>query len=507
MNDHVNVGSQTVTNSGSAVLRVVNPISITGHYNQTSEATLDIGVNSAANYGKLNVSDTATISSGSNIILHAVGGYRLSTGQTYTIATGAAGSDYNFDTLDASVIGFRNTLSTAVDGNALIVVVGPSSNIATTPNAITANTSLLNYGGTNPSLLSLATAVSDLTTTTEANRAGAQLGAPSTASTVQAAMQPAVDVLNVVSTRGEGARLARRDGDTGLSAGNPEAGFVLWGEGFGGFARQERREEVDGFTVTSVGASLGADTPLSDTVRVGGVFSYARTAVDGLGNLSGGSTDLDSYGLIGYVTYQANPWYMNVMAGGMLHHYESTRVVDFTGFSGTAYGKHTGYQYVGRINGGYSLSLGPTDSNFTLTPQASVTYSHLDQDGYTESGGNGAALRVGASSNDSVKSELGFKLEKGFQSEFGDIVPEFRVAWRHEFVDSRQRTNASFAADSASLTAFTTRGAKPVVDSAVIGVGVTLLKADELTVSLRSDTEVADRYIAETGLLRVRVNF
>ena len=73
----------------------------------------------------------------------------------------------------------------------------------------------------------------------------------------------------------------------------------------------------------------------------------------------------------------------------------------------------------------------------TITPLASMTYSYQHQDGYTESGGNGAALTLGASHTTSVKSELGAKIERAFQTRYGILIPSVQAAWRHEFDHTR----------------------------------------------------------------------
>jgi outer membrane autotransporter protein len=233
------------------------------------------------------------------------------------------------------------------------------------------------------------------------------------------------------------------------------------------------------------------------------VFTYSNTLIDEAGDTAGDSTRVNAYGLIGYASYTHEPWYLNLSAGAVLQRYDTTRVVDFTGFSGVASGRFSGQQYVARAEAGYPLAL----RGVTLTPLASLTYSFLHQASYTESGGNGAALSVGTTNTSSVRSGLGVKLERGFATSYGEIVPDIQAQWIHEYDRTRQATGARFAADPTGQTAFTTVGPTPVVDLADVSLGVTLLRANNLTVSARYEVQAAPRFVSQTGIVRLRQFF
>ncbi|MGV2293649.1 autotransporter domain-containing protein, partial [Trinickia sp. YCB016] len=220
---------------------------------------------------------------------------------------------------------------------------------------------------------------------------------------------------------------------------------------------------ADGYSANYGGLLFGADKAVGERWRAGGAFSFTTTAVNNTGDSAGDSTRVNAYGLFGYASYTAPKWYANLSAGAVLQHYDTTRVVDFTGFSGTAQGQFSGQQYVAQAEAGYPIALGA----YTLTPLTNLTYSYLHQNAYTESGGSGAALSVGAAHASSVTSDLGVKLERGFGTAYGVLVPDVRLAWRHEYVHGAQLTSSRFAADASGETTFTTTGASPVSDLAV----------------------------------------
>jgi outer membrane autotransporter protein len=337
-----------------------------------------------------------------------------------------------------------------------------------------------------------------------ADRIGKQLGAIQTG---WAPAAPMFDALNLVASRINTLRLgeAAGAGRTGISTGEGPARNGVWGQAFGGHASQDERDDVDGYSANYGGLLIGADRALNERWRVGGAFSYSNTQIDNTGATSGDKTRVNSYGLIGYASYDGRPWYVNLSGGVVQQRYDTTRHIDFQGFSGTADGDFNGQQYVARVEAGYPLALGA--SGYTLTPSASLTYSHLDQDSYTEDGGNGAALSVGSAHANSVRSGLGAKLAKSYSTRYGDIVPELQLHWIHEYDHARQATGAGYAADPSGQTAFTTVGATPVSDLAAVSLGVTLLRENNLSLSVRYEVQAGGGFLSQTGSLRLRQLF
>jgi len=292
-------------------------------------------------------------------------------------------------------------------------------------------------------------------------------------------------------------------GLSGVSTGEAAPAWGVWGQAFGGHAHQGQRDQVDGYSANFGGLLFGVDHAVSDAWRAGGVFSYSNAKISNTGDTDGNSTRVNSFGLMGYASYSGSPWYANLSAGAVQQHYDTTRAVNFPGFSGNANGSFSGTQYVARAEAGYPFATAVA----TVTPLASLTYGYLRQNGYTESGGNGAALSVGASHTTSVTSDLGVKLSRELATSYGTLVPELQVAWRHEYNNTRTQTHASFAADPTGQTSFTSLGASPVTDSAVLSAGVKLLRANNLSISARYSLQVGSGYVSHAGSLQLRQLF
>lgn len=248
---------------------------------------------------------------------------------------------------------------------------------------------------------------------------------------------------------------------------------------------------------------FGVDRPLNDAWRVGGAFSYSNIAVNNTGYTAGNTSRVNAYGLTGYGSYIAERWYANLSAGAILQRYNATRRIDYSGFSGTAGANFGGQQYVMRGEVGMPLSVGP----ITVTPLAALSYSYQHQGSYTENGGNGAGLSVGTSHLTSVKSDLGAKFQREFTTRYGLLVPQLSVAWRHEYDNTRTATAANFAADTLGETSFTTLGSSPVSNLANVNVGVTLLRANNTSISARYEAQAGKGYVSQAGSVKLRQLF
>lgn len=519
-----NITATGVSLAGGTV-RVNNTITINGNYTQSAAATLLIGVSSSAvtnglssdsGYGSVIVNGNAVVASGASIQLTSTGGsYGFAAGQRYVViqATGT-GTSYNEGSLNYSIAGYTSSitgLSTLLGGYSALVLTINSATLATsgsgstaigptTANAIGALGALQRYAGvSDAALLNLYNASLAIGSTAEANHAGSQLTPAGQLAASRAAVAPTFDTLNIVGAHADGLRLAQ----TGVATGDEIPKYGVWGQAFGGHASLGMSNSVSGYSANYGGLMVGIDRAISDGWTAGGVFTYSNTRVNGSDDNTGSHTTVNAYGLLGYASYTGEPWYANLSGGVVQQRYNTTRVVNFSGFSGTADGAFSGQQYVARAELGYPLTL----ASMTLTPLASLTYSYLHQQSYTESGGNGAALAVDSSHASSVRSTLGAKLERSFSIKYGVIVPFVQLQWIHEFVGARQVTAASFAADTSSGTAFTTVGASPVQNYADLSLGATLLRSNNLTLTARYDVQAAAHFVSQTGSIRLLERF
>ncbi|WP_287496124.1 autotransporter domain-containing protein [Pandoraea sp. CB10b_02] len=529
-----------VTNNG--IVRPgasIGTLTIDGNYVQNANATLLVDVSNApttkgqtsdTGYSRLVVTGNVTLSPGASISLSGTGAaYGFALAQRFVVIQARTGAtvSYNAGLLNYGVSDARYALTGADVTDAasgarnLVVTVGaqpaeptipsdagatpsiPSPIRPTTPAAIASLGGLQSYTGVgNLALLNLYNASLAIGSVSEANHAGAQLSPAHQLAASRAAAAPTFNTLSLVGARADSLRLAQ-SGSRGVATGDGAPVFGLWGQGFGGHASQGMVDDIAGYSANYGGLMLGVDRAIGDKWLAGGVFSFSHTKINGSDDNSGSSTQVNGYGLLAYASYFGSPWYVNLSGGVVQQRYNTTRVMDFTGFSGVAKGAFSGQQYVARTEFGYPLALG----SGTLTPLASLTYSYLHQGSYTETAGNGAALSVGTAHTSSLRSALGARLEKAYATRYGDIMPFVQVQWIHEFVNSRALTGASYAGDFTGETAFTAVGPSPVRDLADITLGATLMRRNNLSLTARYELQAGARFVSQTGSLRLQQRF
>lgn len=547
LNSNVIAGA---VNNQHAQLYLSNPIAILGNYNQSRDASLNIYVASGAQtngnlaadsgYGQLLVNGAANVAAGSAINLVSRG-YNFAEGQRYVViaATDRQGTEYHAGDLNYSATEWDKSIKgmtlddLTTDRRLLVVTLGSKKDDSnsenngggnnsggndhggpdviikkprpTQPNATSSLAGLQKYSGvTDAGLLNLFNASLAISSTGEANKAGEQLSPGQTLSARTAVSTTTFDMLNVVGSRVASVQLARANGgQSGIAAGDDAADSAVWGQVFNGWVNQGTTDSMSGYKANYSGLVIGADRNITDEVLLGGAVSYTSTNVKGQDNASGSNSYVNSWGLTAYASYKAQDWYTGLYATAVNQNYRTQRQIDFTGYSAIANGKFDGQQYALKGEFGYPLAL--TQAT-TLTPMATLSYSYIRQDGYTETNGNGAALRVEGSNSDTLKSGLGAKLETTQATPWGDVVPYIQVLWGHQYDNKATDVTASYAA-AVNETSFVTKGSTPEKDSVDVNVGATLMQSDTTSISAYYDISAAQDYTNQSVSLRLRKLF
>ncbi|MCI2109836.1 MAG: S8 family serine peptidase [Acidaminococcaceae bacterium] len=186
----------------------------------------------------------------------------------------------------------------------------------------------------------------------------------------------------------------------------------FWGKMFRGFEHMDGQTGGHGFDNAVTGGMLGYDRMLGATSRLGGFFSYGEVKYNSEG-IAGDSKDW-RIGLYG--SKQNGNWdYQWLASYGQnrydLDHYEY------------AFGMKSGSDFKSKlweaqITAGYLL---PSTQNkvWQIKPYATVAYSHINQDGYTETGNNLLAQKIESAGNNNWTAEVGTKFRRRYANGTG----------------------------------------------------------------------------------------
>jgi outer membrane autotransporter protein len=173
----------------------------------------------------------------------------------------------------------------------------------------------------------------------------------------------------------------------------------------------------------------------------------------------------------GYATLFCDGFYVQAAGGGGWNGCENRR----DALLGHAHGSTNGSELIAMGALGYDWSMNFNAANhpgsLTVGPIASVQYTNVDIDGYSETGSL-IPLEIPGQSEDSLRSTIGGKLAICIQTDHGIMLrPEVRVAWLHEYNDRSYPIDARFIG---CPDLFTVRGPRIGGDAAQVTAGVTV---------------------------------
>jgi len=346
---------------------------------------------------------------------------------------------------------------------------------------------------TSSQLESIAISLQNLSTASEFVSAANQLRPEVNRSSIEGSTNAVAEALNAVSSRNDAIRRQS-------SRNSVIRGLRLWGQIFGHHGTQNQRQGVSGYAAKTLGVALGADTRIAQQIQGGVALSYASSVINAKGSNSGDNSGIDSYQTTLYGTYIGEPYYIDTSLSVAMHQYSTERQISFTGFSDIADSRYKGYQYTAKIDGGHPINTGL----IIVTPTLGASYSFLKQNSYTESSTNGSALHLNQQTISSVKSSVGTKFTKTVETESFTYTPELDIAWTHEFKSDPLRTTASYVAGGSS---FTSTSVKPAKDALIVGAGLTVIGADNLTIRGKYHAEFRESYLGHNGMIEARLNF
>jgi uncharacterized protein with beta-barrel porin domain len=276
-----------------------------------------------------------------------------------------------------------------------------------------------------------------------------------------------------------------------------------WLKGFGYYGNQGATSGFVGYNSAIAGVMMAYDRFVTPEARVGFGVGYAHSLLNG--NTFDARTDFNTYRATVYGAYEPGPWFVYGEASFGFNTYTGSRHVLFPGFNQTAQASYNGQEYTASVISGYHFFV----QGVTITPLASLQYTHLNLAAYTETGAPDINLNVGSQSYDFLQSGLGGTVAHPFALDSGALVPEFHAKWLYMIANPTLQNTATFQAGSAP---FTTPGLTNYPSMFNAGAGLTFLSCScaAKTWSLEAVYDFyarSDSYFAHAGMVRFTSRF
>jgi len=227
-------------------------------------------------------------------------------------------------------------------------------------------------------------------------------------------------------------------------------------------------DNADGYRITNGSFLGGVDYRLLHNLAIGVYGGYVGSESDLVGR---GRITTDGGTVGGYATFFSHGFYLQAAGGGGWNSYENRR----DALLGQAAGSTNGSELNAMGAIGYDWTMNFNAANhpgaLTVGPIASVQYTNVDIDGYSEHGSL-IPLEIQGRSEDSLRSTIGGKAAICIQTDHGIMLrPEVRVAWLHEYSDRAYPIDARFIG---CPDIFTVHGPRTGEDAALVNAGVTV---------------------------------
>jgi uncharacterized protein with beta-barrel porin domain len=233
----------------------------------------------------------------------------------------------------------------------------------------------------------------------------------------------------------------------------PETAWGLFADGGAAFGSQKSTANQTGFDFTLGGFTAGGDYRLRDHLLLGLATGYSHTAA-GFRD-SGGSVTANTLPVNAYAAYFPGSFYAYGSLGYALNLFDLERGLNFGGLSRTAASSTTGHQFNAYGETGYDLRFW----RYIITPTATLAYSHLWVNAFTEQDAGALNLKVASQEADSLQMGLGGRLTLPFTVGQVKVVPQTYASYQHEFSDGSRGLNASLSQFSSPFN-FQTDAAK-----------------------------------------------
>lgn len=488
-----------LTNNGTLNLNTAHNFNATnGTFGANSK--LGITVSDSTTASKLVLSGTSTGATSVTVAFGSTAGY-IANGTSYTIISAGSGAVATPTMVTSNPLyTFQLAQSGASGGEDIsMTLVRRATNSLVESDAGKSVASALDSLGSSATG-DLRTIQNNITAATSAAQIDSIVESLTPATDTGAAIASAnvgVSAGNNVTTRL--ASLRSGSALSGVATGSGMYEKNMWVQGFGSTLDQDSKDGNAGFGATSGGATFGMDTDsLVDGFTTGAAFTYAKSNVDSDAS-NDAQTDADTYLMTVYGSRVLDAGYfLNGQAGVGMNTYDTERQV--VGFGSKTEADFDGMQYTAKLEGGRDIALNPC---LTLTPLAGVQYTHLDTDGYTETGP--AALNVDDASFDAIDLSAGAQLGWNLGLDNGNTLrPNVRAKYIYRAGDTNVENTSRFVAGGG---AFTTQGVEADRSSLNLGAGLLLTSVKGLDLSLDYDADIRDSLTGHTGQVKVKMPF
>lgn len=224
-----------------------------------------------------------------------------------------------------------------------------------------------------------------------------------------------------------------------------------------GTGEKDETEREDAFDFDTWALTVGADYRITDSIVLGGAFTYndLDSDFDEKATVPGGDVEADGWNVAFYGSHYGDNYYVDGLIGYGQSDYDINRRILYQPGPNPGPGVEPGLRdrtaradtdsddFTVSLGGGYNFSRGALNYG----PFVRLDYLNIEIDGYRETGAEGLNLEVQDQDIDSLQSVLGAEVSYAISRGFGILLPQARLGWVHEFEDDSRDIKAVYIND------------------------------------------------------------
>lgn len=277
--------------------------------------------------------------------------------------------------------------------------------------------------------------------------------------------------------------------------------FGIWASPFYQIATQKKFDADPGYKVWNYGATIGADTMVSDNITMGLAFSHVRSKMKQfdvkLGSKTRTYTNMVSlYGLMDL----DNDYFISGIGSYGISRINSRDIRQVgNAIPRTAHAKYKTHIISGQLTGSRRFRV----NNTRLIPSIGLRYANFIDDAYSETNAGSLNLNLSRKSSCTIEGILGIKAIKEY------IVGEYKLEpeiFGGANINLRNKKPVTYISNQGFNNPVKLEGEKPSKAWYYLGGGLNSTK-DNLEVSLNYEAQLDKQYIGHQGICRIRLNF
>lgn len=290
----------------------------------------------------------------------------------------------------------------------------------------------------------------------------------------------------------------RTRGDSGDIIQRGDISF--WARASIGFGDNDGDVEAPGFDQDVNAYHAGIDYAAGTDTILGFAAGYYKNELD---FTNGNTAQEDGVQLAIYAHHDIRDWYLRGVFGYGLYDGESRRAISVGTIAGTALGMYDvkAISFFGEF--GHRIEVNP---GVFVTPYGALSYASVKMDAFSETGVGAANLAFPEQKVKAWMGDLGARFSTSVDVGNGGLfIPEFSVAWSHNFGDERVALNTGFSGVSTSN--FTVVGSHVSSESILVNAGLTFATAGGIEIKGEYNGRFNSQYKENSFAIRLSLLF